>query len=145
MIDHTPVRRTTRGYGFWALKFPAARGQKQMGLLFYRRVCYNGVKAAACRGHRRPHKGEKQMETKQEIIRLQNEIMQGLLRQRMSLVGDDLWGARAPEAAQAPEAPKARSVYLLLYEGRMFFNFLFFKTRCFEKFSISFFPTLFLY
>ena len=46
------------------------------------------------------------METKQEIIRLQNEIMQGLLRQRMSLVGDDLWGARAPEAAQAPEAPK---------------------------------------
>ena len=90
MIDHTPVRRTTRGYGFWALKFPAARGQKQMGLLFYRRVCYNGVKAAACRGHRRPHKGEKQMETKEEIIRLQNEIMQGLLRQRMSLVGDDL-------------------------------------------------------
>ena len=49
------------------------------------------------------------METKQEIIRLQNEIMQGLLRQRMSLVGDDLWGARAPEADQAPEAPKARA------------------------------------
>ena len=29
---------------------------------------------------------------KDEIIRMQNEIMQGLIRQRMKLIGEDLWG-----------------------------------------------------
>ena len=53
---------------------------------------------------------------KDEIIRLQNEIMQGLLDQRMKLIGEDLWGMPTgktplPEAKKAPgsAAPKAEA------------------------------------
>ena len=48
-----------------------------------------------------------EMERKDEIIRMQNEIMQELLRQRMKLVGEDLWGMPAEPAAPslAPSAP----------------------------------------
>lgn len=42
------------------------------------------------------------MERKDEIIRLQNEIMQGLLDQRMRLIGEDLWGMPAPAAPEKP-------------------------------------------
>ena len=42
------------------------------------------------------------MENKDEIIRMQNEIMQGLLRQRMQLLSEDLWGIR-PESMKVPE------------------------------------------
>ena len=45
--------------------------------------------------------GESAMENKDEIIRMQNEIMQGLLRQRMQLLSEDLWGIR-PESMKAP-------------------------------------------
>ena len=50
------------------------------------------------------------MDRKDEIIQLQNEIMQGLLRQRMQLVSEDLWGIRpdSPQAQpiKAPDAPR---------------------------------------
>lgn len=46
-------------------------------------------------------------ERKDEIIRMQNEIMQGLIRQRMKLIGEDLWGM-PPEPA-APDALKAEN------------------------------------
>ena len=42
------------------------------------------------------------MDRKEEIIGLQNEIMQGLLRQRMNSIGDDLWG-------QKPTVPKPKT------------------------------------
>ena len=34
------------------------------------------------------------MDRKDEIIQMQNEIMQGLLRQRMQLISEDLWGLK---------------------------------------------------
>ena len=34
------------------------------------------------------------MDRKDEIIQLQNEIMQGLLKQRMQLISEDLWGLK---------------------------------------------------
>ena len=51
------------------------------------------------------------MDRKDEIIQLQNEVMQGLLRQRMQLLSEDLWGL-TPESllgrtSGAPAAPKA--------------------------------------
>jgi len=36
------------------------------------------------------------MDRKDEIIQMQNEIMQGLLRQRMQLLSEDLWGIKPP-------------------------------------------------
>ncbi len=42
------------------------------------------------------------MERKDEIIKMQNEIMQGLLRQRMKLLSEDLWGV-TPETLKAME------------------------------------------
>ncbi len=47
------------------------------------------------------------MDRKDEIIQMQNEIMQGLLRQRMQLISEDLWGLK-PEnmITDMPEAPK---------------------------------------
>ena len=59
------------------------------------------------------------MDRKDEIIQLQNEIMQGLLKQRMQLVSEDLWGIK-PESMnpdlqktldelKAPETPKDAS------------------------------------
>ena len=47
------------------------------------------------------------MDRKDEIIQMQNEIMQGLLRQRMQLIGEDLWGLK-PEnmMTEKTEAPK---------------------------------------
>ena len=47
------------------------------------------------------------MERKDEIIRMQNEIMQGLLRQRMQLIGEDLWGIK-PDTP--PETPKKKTL-----------------------------------
>ena len=41
------------------------------------------------------------MDRKDEIIQMQNEIMQGLLRQRMQLIGEDLWGLK-PENMLSP-------------------------------------------
>ena len=43
------------------------------------------------------------MDRKDEIIQMQNEIMQGLLRQRMKLVGEELWGL--PELEKLPDLP----------------------------------------
>lgn len=43
------------------------------------------------------------MDGKDEIIRMQNEIMQGLIRQRMQLIGDDLWGANPGENGKSQE------------------------------------------
>ena len=34
------------------------------------------------------------MDRKDEIIQMQNEIMQGLLNQRMQLLSEDLWGIK---------------------------------------------------
>ena len=47
------------------------------------------------------------MDRKDEIIQMQNEIMQGLLRQRMQLISEDLWGLK-PEnmMTEKTEAPK---------------------------------------
>ena len=47
------------------------------------------------------------MDRKDEIIQMQNEIMQGLLRQRMQLISDDLWGIK-PEnmLVSPPSAPE---------------------------------------
>ncbi len=45
------------------------------------------------------------MESKDEIIRMQNEIMQGLIRQRMKLIDEDLWGAK-PKAEDKPGEEK---------------------------------------
>ena len=44
------------------------------------------------------------MENKDEIIALQNEIMQGLMNQRMRLIGEDLWGVKAPETPETAPA-----------------------------------------
>ena len=44
------------------------------------------------------------MENKDEIITLQNEIMQGLMNQRMRLIGEDLWGVKAPEIPETAPA-----------------------------------------
>ena len=41
------------------------------------------------------------MDRKDEIIQMQNEIMQGLLKQRMQLISEDLWGIK-PENMLAP-------------------------------------------
>lgn len=43
------------------------------------------------------------MERKDEIIGLQNEIIQGLLNQRMRLVGEDLWGSTPQRPSAADE------------------------------------------
>ena len=48
------------------------------------------------------------MESKDEIIRMQNEIMQGLIRQRMQLIGEDLWGAAPEEKPKQAEPGKER-------------------------------------
>ena len=48
------------------------------------------------------------MDRKDEIIQLQNEIMQGLLRQRMQLISEDLWGIR-PENMQTAAPQKQES------------------------------------
>ena len=42
------------------------------------------------------------MDRKDEIIRMQNEIMQGLLRQRMQLIGEDLWGMPEEKKQDSP-------------------------------------------
>ena len=42
------------------------------------------------------------MDRKEEIIQLQNEIMQGLLRQRIHSLSEDLWGIK-PESPQSPD------------------------------------------
>ena len=53
------------------------------------------------------------MDRKDEIIEMQNEIMQGLLRQRMQLLSEDLWGVK-PESmldktnAAEPASEKGR-------------------------------------
>ena len=47
------------------------------------------------------------MDRKDEIIELQSEIMQELLRQRMSAVGDDLWGQKP--AAPRPKTPEKKA------------------------------------
>ena len=47
------------------------------------------------------------MDRKEEIIALQNEIMQGLLRQRMNTIGDDLWGQKPAAPVAGKQAPKA--------------------------------------
>ena len=47
------------------------------------------------------------MDRKEEIIELQNEIMQGLLRQRMSSIGGDLWGQKP--AAPKPKTPEKKA------------------------------------
>ena len=46
------------------------------------------------------------MDRKDEIIQMQNEIMQGLLNQRMQLLSEDLWGIK-PVSLQdnEPTAP----------------------------------------
>ncbi len=59
------------------------------------------------------------MDRKDEIIQMQNEIMQGLLNQRMQLISEDLWGIKPEsmlsstetEEKQEPEAaaPKAKT------------------------------------
>ena len=59
------------------------------------------------------------MDRKDEIIQMQNEIMQGLLKQRMQLISEDLWGIKPEsmlsstetEEKQEPEAaaPKAKT------------------------------------
>ena len=41
------------------------------------------------------------MDRKDEIIQMQNEIMQGLLKQRMQLLSEDLWGIK-PESMLSP-------------------------------------------
>ena len=46
------------------------------------------------------------MDRKDEIIQLQNEIMQGLMRQRMQLLSEDLWGIKPASLGGAEEAPK---------------------------------------
>ena len=48
------------------------------------------------------------MDRKDEIIQMQNEIMQGLLRQRMQSLGEDLWGIR-PTVPQAPAKSAGKS------------------------------------
>ena len=45
------------------------------------------------------------MDRKEEIIALQNKIMQDLLRQRMDLIGEDLWGK--PVSTEKPNESKA--------------------------------------
>ena len=46
------------------------------------------------------------MDRKDEIIQLQNEIMQGLLNQRMQLVGEDLWGVKPVNVPDLPGTEK---------------------------------------
>jgi SpoVK/Ycf46/Vps4 family AAA+-type ATPase len=46
------------------------------------------------------------MDRKDEIIQLQNEIMQGLLNQRMQLVGEDLWGVKPVNMPDLPGTEK---------------------------------------
>ena len=51
------------------------------------------------------------MDRKDEIIQMQNEIMQGLLKQRMQLLSEDLWGIKpvslqnVPGTEEKPETP----------------------------------------
>ena len=57
------------------------------------------------------------MDRKDEIIQMQNEIMQGLLKQRMQLLSEDLWGIKpvslqnvsGTEEKQEPAAPAAKA------------------------------------
>ena len=57
------------------------------------------------------------MDRKDEIIQMQNEIMQGLLKQRMQLVSEDLWGVKpvnmptvpGTEKKPEPAAPAAKT------------------------------------
>ena len=42
------------------------------------------------------------MDRKDEIIQMQNEIMQGLLRQRMQLLSEDLWGIKPESMLSSP-------------------------------------------
>ena len=46
------------------------------------------------------------MDRKDEIIQLQNEIMQGLLKQRMQLVSEDLWGVKPVSMPTVPGTEK---------------------------------------
>ena len=46
------------------------------------------------------------MDRKDEIIQLQNEIMQGLLKQRMQLVSEDLWGVKPVNMSDLPGTEK---------------------------------------
>ncbi len=48
------------------------------------------------------------MDRKDEIIQLQNEIMQGLLRQRMQSLSEDLWGIK-PTSLQKPVTQPEKS------------------------------------
>ncbi len=43
------------------------------------------------------------MDRKDEIIQMQNEIMQGLLRQRMQLISEDLWGIKPESMRPSPQ------------------------------------------
>ena len=47
------------------------------------------------------------MDRKDEIIQMQNEIMQGLLKQRMQLLSEDLWGIK-PDSMLTPEEKEER-------------------------------------
>ena len=56
------------------------------------------------------------MDRKDEIIQMQNEIMQGLLRQRMQLLSEDLWGIKPvslqdeePAAEASPASPSTEA------------------------------------
>ena len=46
------------------------------------------------------------MDRKDEIIQMQNEIMQGLLRQRMQLLSEDLWGVKPLSLQNKPGTDK---------------------------------------
>ncbi len=48
------------------------------------------------------------MDRKDEIIQMQNEIMQGLLKQRMQLISDDLWGIKPENMLIDSEKEKER-------------------------------------
>ena len=56
------------------------------------------------------------MDRKDEIIQMQNEIMQGLLKQRMQLLSEDLWGIKpvslqnVPGTEEKPETPASAAL-----------------------------------
>ena len=59
------------------------------------------------------------MERKDEIIRMQNEIMQGLIKQRMQLIGEDLWGRPVEEKGAEKEEKAAPQLPVAAAEGKM--------------------------
>ena len=48
------------------------------------------------------------MDRKDEIIQMQNEIMQGLLKQRMQLLSEDLWGIKPVSLQNVPGSRKRK-------------------------------------